>query len=286
VIAAPPAATIPASRARESLDVLTRAAHRWEHKRPEDDSTVDAGLWLRAARAAWAAGDGDEGSLWYSRAAEDLLDVALGFGTRTGTYPYYAELALGCAALSQRSGTLNRVADVVRFHPAPPPSHRVRGRWSRTAEPVAVAHEALRAWAARLLGEQRDAAAATLVASRLASTLPPRAAQRWRESQWVHLVAALEALLDGRADRLETALFALDKRLAEEAERSSTYASAVNETLAALAMTWRRTFPRSYAAAGPDVFALAIEPGRGRLLAPVGATASVSPAPAGAAAVD
>ncbi|HEU5317737.1 MAG TPA: hypothetical protein VFX49_16615, partial [Chloroflexota bacterium] len=280
MISAPSHAALPSSRARESLDLLTQAAHRWEHRRPEDDSTVDASLWLRAGRAAWAAGDGEEAGLWYSRAAEELLDVALGFGTRTGTYAYYAELALGCAALSQRRGTVNRIADLIRFHPAPPPSRRARGRWASAAEPVAVAHEALRAWAARLLGEQRDAAAATLVATRLAGTLPPRAAQRWSGSHWSLLTTALEALLDGRADRLEETLVSLDRLLAAEAAVAPTCTAAVNETLAALAALWRRTFPRSYAASGPGAFALAIEPGTGTLLASSGAQSAT---PAGAA---
>lgn len=248
--------------------VLTQAAHRWEHRLPEDDPTVDAMLWVRAARTAWCAGDGDEACVWYARAAEELLDVALGFGTRTGTYAYYAELALGCAALANRSTVLAHVADLVRFHPSPPPSHRARGRWSQTAEPVAVAHETLRAWAARLLGEQRDAAAATLVAARLAGTLPFRTAQRWRDSHWSHLLAALEGLLDGRADTLEKALLALDRRLADEARRAPTYSATVNETLASLAALWRRSFPRSYAACGVAAFALALEPGAGSLLAP------------------
>jgi hypothetical protein len=257
-----------------SAPAPAQASHRWEHRRPEDDATVDAMLWVRAARSAWTASDGETAALWYSRAADELLDVALGFGARTGTYAYYAELALGCAALSNRPIAVARVADLIRFHPAPPPSQRARGRWSHAAEPVAVAHEVLRAWAARLAGEQRDAAAATLVASRLAATLPFRTAQRWRSSHWSHVLAALEGLLDGRADNVEKALLALDRRLADEARQAPTYAAAINETLASLGAIWRRTFPRSYAACGPQTFSLALEPGAGALLAPLPTTSA------------
>ena len=260
----------------EARRTLSLAERRWEQRRADDDAALDTMLWLRAARGAWCLGDGDVARRWYARAADELLDVALGFGSGTGTYAYYAELALGCAALSERPSVLARVGDIVRQHPAPPPSSRRRGRWVKTAEPAAVAHEVLRAWAARLVGEPRDAAAATLVASRLAGSLPLQAEQRWRASHWSQILAALEALLDGRAEALTRALLGLDRMLVGEAARAATCSSAVSETLASLAVEWKKAFPRAYAAEAPHTFALVIEPGTG-IFATLNATLASEP---------
>ena len=204
-------------------------------------------LWLRAARTAWLAGEEHEARLWYGRAAHELLDLAFACGETAGTYAYYAETALGCAAICAQESVLERVAECVRLYSAPPPRRQRRNRWNRDADPAEVAQEILRAWAARLSAAPRPMAAAILAAGRLTASLPPYVEDRWRASHWPDLLAALEALLDGRSEAMERAMRSLDRTLARDAQRAPAHTAIVQETLIALADDWRKTFPRSYA---------------------------------------
>jgi hypothetical protein len=231
-------------------DVRDLAWRRWEHHLPDGDAALDTMLWLRAARTAWLAADEHEARLWYGRAAHELLDLALGQGEDSGTYAYYAELALGCAAVCGQEPVIERVAECIRLYSAPAPRQRRRGRWSRDADPAEIAQEILRAWAARLTAAPRPMAAAILTAERLAATLPPFVEDRWRESHWPDLLAALEALVDGRSEAMEKAMRSLDRTLSRETRRAPGPTAAVHETLIALASEWRRAFPRSYVTVG------------------------------------
>ena len=269
--------------AREARRVLRQAATRWERRRADEDASLDTFLWLRAARAAWLSGTMDIAQRWYSRAADELLDLALGQGSNTGTYSYYAELALSSASLADRSGVLARAADVIRTHPAPPPTQRPRVRFGRAPtlaagaippEAPAVAHEILRAWGAWIAGDKRDATLAVVGAARASSSLPHQEDIRWRSSHWPEILSAFEGFVDGNGDRVASALTALDYKLAptlespgEPRHRSQSLqpmaedalpSLLVQETLIALAAEWRRNFPRSYSAEG---FRLPIEPG-------------------------
>ena len=222
-------------------DVRDLAWLRWEHHLPDGDGALDTMLWLRAARTAWLAGDEHEARLWYGRAAYELLSVALGDGEASGTYACYAELALGCAALSQQEPVIEQVGECVRLYSAPPVKQRRRGRWTRDSDSTEVALEILRAWAGRLTASPRPVAAAILAAGRLTAALPPHAEDRWRASHWPHLLAALEALVDGRSEAMERAMRALDHTLAREARSMPSRTAVVQETLIALASDWRRT---------------------------------------------
>jgi hypothetical protein len=257
--------TAPDGPAQPSLRQLRRtldeAAERWEHRRPADDAALDTMLWLRTARAHWLLGRIVDAQLWYGRAAEELLDVALGFGGSTGTYAYFAELALGAASLSERGSVLARVADVVRTHPEPHTSHRRRARGPRGAEPVLAAHFTLRAWAAWCMADTREAAISVVTAARQAAGLAALAEARWRQSHWPELLQAVEALVDGRGDALRRALLAMDVKLASSgtgAATASTGVPAVHETLVALTAEWKRRFPRSY---DPSGLSPQVEPG-------------------------
>ena len=228
-------------------DVRNLAWQRWERHLPDGDGALDTMLWLRAARTAWLAGEEHEARLWHGRAAHELLDLALGQGEDAGIYASYAELALGSAVLSAQEAVVERVAECIRLYSAPPVTHRRRRKWNRDSDPNEVAQEILRAWAARLTAAPRPMAAAILAAGRLAAALPPYAEDRWRDSHWPDLLAALEALVDGRSEAMEKAMRSLDRTLARETRRAPSPTAAVHETLIALAGDWRRTFPRSYA---------------------------------------
>lgn len=247
--------------ARHAREVTEQAAARWERRHPDHDAALDSLLWLRAARSAWLLGNADVAQTWYARAADDLLDLALAQGSTTGTYAYYAEPALGAAALSGRAALLERVGEVVRTYPAPPPSHRQRGsRFNRATEPAMAAHAVLVTFAAWLTTDIRAATLAVMAAARRAAALPPVNEQRWRGSHWPDLLAALEHLVDGKGDALGPVLRRLDGKLTATTFSLHTTlpALAVSETLAALCAEWRRAAPRSYDPAG---FTLPVEPG-------------------------
>ena len=234
-------------------DARDLAWARWARHLPDGDGALDTLLWLRAARTAWLAGDEHEARLWYGRAAHELLDIALGSGEAAGAYAYYAELALGCAALSAQETVLERVGECVRLYSAPPMRQRRRSRWTRDSDPADVAQEILRAWAARLTVSPRPMAAAILAAGRLTAALPPYAEDRWRASHWPDLLAALEALVDGRSEAMERAMRGLDRALARETRRAPSPTAAVHETLIWLGAEWRRMHPRSYATVSPTL---------------------------------
>jgi hypothetical protein len=247
--------------ARVARTVVEQAAARWEHRRPDDDAALDSLLWLRAARGAWLLGELETAQTWYVRAADDLLDLALGQGSATGTYAYYAEPALGAAALCGRAALLERVGEVVRTYPAPAPSHRQRsGRFSRAAEPAMAAHGVLVAFAAWLTSDLRAATLAVMAARRQASALPPAAQERWRGSHWPDALVALELLVDGKGEALGPGLRQLDRKLTANTSALHTVlpALAVNETLAALCAEWKKASPRTY---DPRGFTLPVEAG-------------------------
>jgi len=236
--------------AREALE---EAARRWENFQPGNDAVLETMCWLRAARAAWMLGDRALAQTWYGRVPHGILDVAFGFGESTGTYAYYAELAVGAAVLSDDASLISRVADAVRDTPPPPPTRRPKGRWVTNVEPLGAAHEVLRAWAAWCVGDVREATLAVMAAGRLTASFSLHTETRWRRSHWPDLLAAVEALVDASADRLRRAIEGLDRKLVGGDESLGGY-----ETAAALAVEWRRRYPRTYSS---DGFVVPIEPG-------------------------
>ena len=250
----------PLSQLADSAHKLAhKAAEYWDHRQSiESDQAADTLLWLRAGRACWLLGEHEQARVWYSRAADDLTDLALGLGNEAGVYAYYAELALGAALLSGRSTVLDRTADAIRSWPLPPPIWRRPGRTLRSGDPTVAAQGLLRAWASWLMDDRRDAATSLLNVAGQVNALSPRGVERWQASRWPDIRAALDALLDEDGELLRRALETMDGRVAQVARQSPIVSTWVDETLIAFAGQWRQRFPRSFS---PERFQLPLSPG-------------------------
>lgn len=243
------------------LRTMQLGHYRWQERRRGGDETLDTMLWLRTARAAWGAGNLADAQLWYRRAADGLLETAERNGLTTGTFPYYAELALGAAALAEGRQVLDRIAGVIRRHRYVPMSAPRRGVPPRrgAAGAGAATHETVRAWAAWLHGADEESQQAASSAVRHVRSLSLQLQERWRAWRWAPLLAALQALHQRDIPEVLVAMRALDASVAGAERRPPVASLAVDETLILLAGEWRR------AGGSLDVnqFHLVIDPGQG-----------------------
>jgi hypothetical protein len=240
-------------------EMIGRAEERWSvRERIDADPVADTFVWLYAARAAWLLDESEEAAAWYARTADEMTDLALGVGRKTGTYPYYAELALAAAVQSRRATVLERTVAAVRATPLPRPPWRRSVRRLRSSDPSPAAQATLGAWAAWLAGDRKNAASSTFDATNQLNGLSPQALTRWEASHWADLLSALEALLKEQGDALGTALRGMDRKFGSLPPQTLAVSGWVNETLISLADDWRTRFPQAYDA---EDFCLPLLPG-------------------------
>ena len=243
----------------EALHAIEAAERRWRSRHPTELDARETLTWLRAARAAWVAGDAGEAAVWYRRATEGLLAIALQNGQATGTFAYYGELAVGAAGLCGHEPTLQRVLDSVRMYTTITRQVRRIGRAAgRPGDLNLAAQAVVSGWAAWLRGAQQDAADLLRMAEREVRIMPSDTRARWQLGRHADLHDAVAALLRLDYGLLRVALRALDAKAIHAFTLESPPTDLVSETVAILAGEWRRLQRDQY---NPALLSACAEPG-------------------------